>query len=33
MNYTGNINLLIKFFISIIGDFDYTINYIENVSQ
>lgn len=33
MNYTGNINLLIKFFISIIGDFDYTINYIENVSK
>lgn len=33
MNYTGNINLLIKFFISVIDDFDYTINYIENVSR
>lgn len=33
MNYTNNINLLIKFFISVIDDFDYTINYIENVSR
>ena len=33
MNYTNNINQLIKFFISVIDDFDYTINYIENVSR